>query len=59
MCGTKSNNSNTRPNATNVVCKSVSVPPKFLTGFYNNSNEVTKDAKLPAVICPVIIKWFP
>ena len=37
----------------------VSVPPKDFTGLYKSSNEVTKDAKLPAVISPDIIRLLP
>ena len=50
ISGCKSNNSNTRPNATNIVCKPVSVFPNVLIGLYKSNNDVTKDAKLPAVI---------
>ena len=37
----------------------VNVFPNVFTGLYKSNNEVTKDAKEPAVICPELIKYVP
>ena len=52
----KLNSSKTLPIATNKFWILVKVLPNVFTGLYNSNNEVTNDAKLPAVISPELIR---